>query len=132
MTTDLDSTLAPFVKAAQGRKAQSLVLLNLHPLTTVTDSFLICSGRSNRQVTAIAEHIHTDLKKQGIRPLSVVGRKEGHWVVLDYGHVVVHVFYEPVRQFYDLESLWADAGRIDIDASSDTGQPPAEESIDVR
>ena len=131
MTIDLDSTLAPFVNAARGRKAEGLVLLDVRPLTTVTETFLICSGRSNRQVTAIAEHIHTDLKKQGIRPLSVVGRKEGHWVVLDYGHVVVHVFYEPVRQFYDLESLWADAKRIDIDAGKDTGRPPAEEDIDV-
>ena len=132
MTTDLDATLAPFVKAAQGRKAQGLVLLDVRHMTTVTDAFLICSGQSNRQVTAIAEHIQTDLKGQGIRPLSVVGRKEGHWAVLDYGHVVVHVFYEPVRRFYDLESLWIDAERIDIDAGSDAGHLPAEESNDVR
>jgi ribosome-associated protein len=132
MSTDLDATLAPFVDAARGRKAEGLVLLDVRPLTTVTDVFLICSGRSNRQVTAIAEHIHTDLKKQAIRPLSVVGRKEGHWVVLDYDYVVVHVFYEPVRQFYNLESLWADAKRIDIGAIGDNALPPPKGSIDVK
>jgi ribosome-associated protein len=54
-----------------------------------------------------------DLKKHGIRPLSVEGQKEGHWILLDYGHVIIHVFYEPVRSFYDLEGLWIDAKRID-------------------
>ena len=59
--------------------------------------------------------IQTDLKKHRIRPLSVEGRKEGHWVLLDYGHVIIHVFYEPIRNFYDLEGLWTDAKRIQTD-----------------
>jgi len=63
-------------------------------------------------VTAIAENIQVALKKQKIRPLSVEGLKEGHWVLIDYGHVIFHIFYEPVREFYDLEGLWSDADRI--------------------
>ena len=112
MKDDLDPSLDIYVKAVLGKKALGIVILDVRELTSLADVFIICSGSSHRQVTAIAEHIQTDLKKHRIRPLSVEGKKEGHWVLLDYGHVVIHVFYEPVRQFYDLEGLWVDAKRI--------------------
>lgn len=112
MKHDYDPSLDLYVKAALGRKALGLVVLDVRELTSVADAFIICSGRSNRQVTAIAEFIITELKKAGIKPLSVEGKKEGHWVLLDYGHVIIHVFYESVRNFYDLEGLWVDAKRI--------------------
>ena len=115
MTYDLDVSLAPYVRAAQGRKVKNLVLLDVRGLSSVADFFIICSGRSNRQVSAIADFIQMDLKSKGIRPLSVEGKKEGHGVLLDYGHVILHVFYDPMRDFYDLESLWIDAQRINID-----------------
>ena len=114
MDTALDPELAPFVAATLGRKAMDLVVIDVSQVTDVADVFLICSGRSNRQVTAIAEFIETELKKDGIRPLSIEGVKDGQWALIDYGHVVIHVFYDPVRRFYDLESLWTDARRIDI------------------
>jgi len=107
-----DPTLDLYVQAALNKKVTDLVILDVRPLTSVADFFMICSGRSNRQVTAIAEHIESRLKKKGIRPLSVEGKKEGHWVLIDYGHIIMHVFYDPVRSFYDLEGLWADARRI--------------------
>ena len=112
MKHDYDPSLDLYVKAALGRKALGLVVLDVRELTSVADAFIICSGRSNRQVTAIAEFIIIELKKAGIKPLSVEGKKEGHWVLLDYGHVIIHVFYESVRTFYDLEGLWVDAKRI--------------------
>ena len=112
MSDDLDPSLDYYVKAALGRKAFDLVILDVRNLTSIADAFIICSGRSNRQVAAIAEFIQVELKKHGIRPLSVEGKKEGHWVLLDYGHVIMHVFYEPVRSFYDLEGLWIDAKKI--------------------
>ncbi len=112
MSDDLDPSLDLYVKAALGRKAFDLVILDVRDLTSIADAFIICSGRSNRQVAAIAEFIQVELKKHGIRPLSVEGKKEGHWVLLDYGHVIMHVFYEPVRSFYDLEGLWIDAKKI--------------------
>ena len=115
MTTDItDPSLDPYIAAALSRKAYDIVMLDVNKLTSIADTFIICSGRSNRQVTAIAEHIHTELKKQGIRPLSTEGISEGHWALLDYGHVVIHVFYRSVREFYDLEGLWADARQIKI------------------
>lgn len=107
-----DPNLDLFVKAATGKKAMNPVVLDVRKLTSIADVFIVCSGRSNRQVSAIAEHIQLDLKKQGIKPLRVEGKKEGHWVVLDYGHVIIHVFFEPVREFYDLEGLWIDAEPI--------------------
>ena len=110
---DPDQTLDLYIKAVLGKKAIDLVALDVRKLSSIADVFIICSGRSNRQVSAIAEHIQVDLKKHGIKPLSVEGKKEGHWVLLDYGHVIIHVFYEPVRSFYDLESLWIDAERIE-------------------
>ena len=111
--TSLDPTLDLYINAVVGKKAKDLVVLDVRGLTSVSDIFIICSGRSNRQVSAIAEYIQVNLKKHAIKPLSVEGKKEGHWVLLDYGHVIIHVFYEPVRSFYDLEGLWIDAKRID-------------------
>jgi ribosome-associated protein len=112
MTDSFASQLDPYIQAALGKKAEDIVLLDVRELTTIADAFLICSGRSHRQVTAIAEHILRDLKKKGIRPLSTDGLQEGHWVLLDYGHMIIHVFYDSVRRFYDLEGLWSDAKRI--------------------
>ena len=115
MTDDLDPFLANHVKAVMGKKATDLVVLDVRGLTSVADFVIICSGSSNRQVMAIAEFIQIDLKKHGIKPLGVEGIKEGHWVLLDYGHVIIHVFYELLRSFYDLEGLWTDAKRIRTD-----------------
>jgi ribosome-associated protein len=97
-----------------------VVALDVRDLTSIADVFIICSGRSNRQVSAIAEHIERELRKQKIRPLSVEGAVEGQWVLMDYGSVVIHVFYESVRQFYDLEGLWSDAPRIPLPAPPKT------------
>ena len=112
MTIDMDPPLDVYIDAILGKKALNIVVLDVGELTSYADVFIFCSGRSNRQVIAIAEHIQTDLKQHKIIPLSVEGIKEGHWVLLDYGHVIIHVFYEPVREFYDLEGLWVDAKRI--------------------
>jgi len=127
MTHDLDLSLTPYVRAALGRKVKNLVLLDVRGLSSVGDFLIICSGRSNRQVSGIADFIQMDLKSKGIRPLSVEGQKEGHWVLLDYGHVILHVFYEPLRDFYDLESLWIDAQRINIDALLKHDKPQEEQ-----
>ena len=113
MTKKNDPSLDLYIKAILGRKAINVVVLDVADLTSYADVFIICSGRSNRQVSAIAEFIKADLKKHNIKPLGVEGTKDGHWILLDYGHVIIHVFYEPVREFYDLEGLWSDAKRIE-------------------
>lgn len=118
----LESNLDLYINAVMGKKAMDLVVLDVRDLTSFSDVFIICSGRSNRQVSAIAEHIEVSLKKHGIKPLSVEGKKEGHWILLDYGHVIIHVFYGPVRAFYDLEGLWIDAKRIETESFIDKPQ----------
>ena len=105
-----------FIEAVTKKKAENLVVLDMQNLTSIADVFIICSGRSNRQVKAIADAAVDHLKKHKIRPLSVEGTGEGHWVLMDYGDVVIHIFYEPVREFFDLEGLWVDARRIDTPA----------------
>ena len=96
------------------KKAYDLALIRVREITSIADYFLICSGRSDRQVQSIGRGIEENLRKQGVRPLSVEGVTRGHWVLMDYSDVVVHVFYQPVREFYDLEGLWADAPRVDL------------------
>jgi len=98
-------------EAAVDRKAGDLVVLDIGDLSSVADYFVICSGRSDTQVQAIADAIERRLRDHGHRPLSVEGRERGQWILMDYGDVVVHVFYTPVRAFYDLERLWSRARR---------------------
>lgn len=96
-------------------KALDLVVLDVSKLSSFADYFVICSGRSSRQVQGIADNLESKLRKQGIRAAGVEGSREGHWVLMDYGDVIVHIFYEPVRLFYDLESLWSDAERVSLE-----------------
>ena len=112
MNQDLETELDIYVQAILSKKAERVVVLDVRGLTSIADVFIICSGRSNRQVSAIAEAIESFLKDRKIRPLSVEGKGEGHWVLMDYGDVIIHVFYETTRAFYDLEGLWVDAKRI--------------------
>lgn len=116
MSKDAVAALDLFIEAVTKKKALNLVVLDVQNMTSIADVFMICSGRSNRQVNAIADAIVDHLKKHKIRPLSIEGTGQGHWVLLDYGDVVIHVFYEPVREFFDLEGLWVDAKRIETPA----------------
>lgn len=118
MTEDAAAGLDLFLRAVLDKKAIRVVALDVRELTSFADVFIICSGRSNRQVSAIAEHIERQMRSHKIKPLSVEGSQEGQWVLMDYGHVIIHVFFEPVREFYDLEGLWRDARRIPVPAPS--------------
>lgn len=126
MSTEIDPHLDLFVRAALDKKAEAVVLLDVREKTSIADVFLICSGRSNRQVEAIAEHVAVEMKRHGYRPLSTEGVKEGHWALIDYGHLLVHVFYEPIRRFYDLDGLWIDAPRLKTPSLAEIVERPAE------
>lgn len=103
------------MSAAVEKKAVDIVLLKIEGIVSYADYSLICGGRSDRQVQAIAQSIETELKKQGHRALGIEGLSQGTWVLIDYGDVIVHIFQESVRRFYDLEDLWIEAPRIKID-----------------
>lgn len=99
---------------ALDKKAQDLVLMEVSHLTTIADYFIICSGHSDRQVQSIAESILEGGRRAKIRPFATEGTASGHWVLLDFSDVLVHVFYEPARKHYDLEGLWRDATIVDL------------------
>lgn len=100
---------------ALGKKAHNVRLLEVKGLSSLTDYLLIASGRSDRQVQAIAEGVRLGLKQDHATvPLAVEGMNEGRWVLIDYGDVMVHIFQEPVREFYDLDGLWSEAAEVTI------------------
>ncbi|MGW8273237.1 MAG: ribosome silencing factor [Thermodesulfovibrionales bacterium] len=103
------------VKASLDKKASEPLILEVRNLTIVADYFVICSGESRPQVAAIAEHVEGILKKSGVRPASVEGRGHNLWILLDYGDVIVHVFERETREYYELDKLWLDAPRIDLE-----------------
>ena len=102
------------INALLENKAKDMVILNVRELSAFADYFIICSGTSDRQVRALASSIQENLKKSRIVPLGIEGEKPGQWVLMDYDDLIVHIFYEPVRAFYNLERLWSDAPRMEI------------------
>ena len=103
------------VNAAFTKNALQPVLLDVTGLASYTDYLLILSGRSVRQVEAIADAVEQGMKEKGHDPLGREGMRGGQWLLIDYGDIVVHVFYHPMREYYDLEGLWVDAVPVTLD-----------------
>lgn len=101
-------------QAALDKKAVDLVVLDVGAFTSIADYLVICTGRSDRQVQAIAQAIDEQLRAHGHRPTAIEGMTRGQWVLMDYNDVIVHVFYKPVREFYDLERLWEHAPQVQL------------------
>jgi ribosome-associated protein len=101
-------------RIAADKKAMDVVVLDMHDASSITDYFLICSGGSERQVQAIADAIEEQLEQSGIDSLGIEGYREGRWILMDYGDVIVHVFSQETRDFYDLERLWVNAPKLDL------------------
>ena len=100
--------------AALEKKAENLVVLDVRGLSSYTDFFVIMSGRSTRHVQGLAQAVDVALRHKNVKDGNTEGLGEGHWVLLDYNDVVVHVFYSEDRGFYDIEGLWHDAPRVDL------------------
>ncbi len=100
------------VEIASDKKGNDIVMLRTAELTTMADFFVICSGRSDRQVAALSGAIVDELRDEGIRPLGTEGRQSSRWVLLDFGTVIVHVFAPDEREFYGLERLWSQATQV--------------------
>ena len=109
------------VAAAVDKQGLKPTLLDLTREGAYTDYLLVVSGRSDRHVGAVADAVERALRDHaGRRPLSIEGHRDGQWALIDYGELVVHVFFHPVRERYDLEGLWNDAPRIPIDVPPDS------------
>lgn len=100
--------------AALEKKALEPVLLDVSSMASYTDYILLLSGTSDRHVQTIADAVVEALGRQGKRTTGVEGQREGRWALIDFGDLVVHVFYHPMRDFYDLEGLWHDAPRVPL------------------
>ncbi len=101
--------LAAVKSLLEEKKAEDLVILDLKGLSSVTDILVIASGHSDRHVQAVSEHLSQEMKKRGFRPLGSEGLQGGRWALIDYGDIIVHVFYDDLRNYYDLEGIWSDA-----------------------
>ena len=100
-------------RVAEDNKAENVVVLDVRNMSSFTDFFVIMSGRSTRHVQALAEGLEKELRSKRIKTARAEGLQEGKWVLLDFGDVIVHVFYSEQRDFYDLEGLWHDAPRVE-------------------
>ena len=114
------------VSAALDRKALDLVVLDMTQVAAFTDFFIICHGRSRRQVQGISDRVEEKLKQAGIRPNHIEGYTGGEWILMDYVGLVIHVFVQDRRKYYDLEKLWVDAPRMEL--PPDLREPPSPEN----
>ncbi|HYG10642.1 MAG TPA: ribosome silencing factor [Pyrinomonadaceae bacterium] len=112
----LDARIESALHAASDKKAHDLIVLDLRPVATFTDYFLIASGTNARQVQAIADEITERLKREGTRAERIEGYKTAEWVLVDYGDFIVHIFEDKARRFYDLERLWREGVRVPLPA----------------
>ena len=120
------------VEAALDRKAERPVVLDMRQLTAYADTFIILSGRSDRQVRSIAESIVHALKSAGEQPLGVEGLDDGHWVLIDCNDAIVHVFDPDTRLQYDLERLWRDAPRLDLEIEGIEPNPSPQDEAETK
>jgi ribosome-associated protein len=128
-TEGLDGAMRALALALD-KKALEPVLLDVRELCSFCNYQLVVSGRSDRQVDAIADGITSGLKQDGLRPLGAEGARSGQWSLLDYGDFVIHVFLHSAREHYDLEGLWNDAPRVPLEVPPDA-LLPAGETYDV-
>ena|SRR5437868_1702058 len=111
--SDLDPDVQLAIHCAADKKASDMVALDLRQIASFAEYFIIASGANQRQVQAISDEINEQLKKQlGTRPVRVEGYNSAEWLLMDYGDFIVHIFNKEARDFYDLERLWRDAGKV--------------------
>ncbi len=103
-------------KAADSKRADDIKIIKISDLTIISDYFVIANGNSSTQTKAIADEIEFKMKEAGVTPLRTEGYQGANWIILDYGDIVVHVFYKETREFYNLERLWNDGDEIDVES----------------
>jgi len=113
-TRDSRDMMSAAVSAAEEKGAEEIVALDVSEAFALSDVFLLCSGRSERNTQSIADGIEEKLNSLGFRTLRREGRGEGRWILLDFGDVIAHVFHQEDRSFYDLERLWKDCPALPV------------------
>lgn len=102
------------LSACAEAKGKDIAVLDVTKVFDLANYFIVVSGRSDRHVQGIANKVNAELERLGIVPVSIEGYEDGHWILVDYGDVIMHIFYEPVRSHYDIEGLWARARKLDL------------------
>lgn len=102
------------VKALDSKRAEDICVIKISDLTVIADYFVIANGTSSTQTKALADEVEYRLKELGRQPDRTEGYQGANWIILDYGDIVVHVFYKETRNFYNLERLWSDGKKVDI------------------
>ena len=118
LATDSRRLAAVAARAASSKQAERITVIDVRELITITDYFVICSGTSDRQVDTIADEVVKELKERGVPPVRREGESGAGWQLIDFVNLVVHVFSEEAREFYRLETLWADAPVVDWEAEA--------------
>ena len=101
-------------KALSDKKAEEIDVLHIEALSNVTDYFIICTGTSSVHNKSLCDHVLENAEEQGISPLRIEGKQASGWILMDFGHVVIHIFKKDLRDFYGLDRLWSDAEKINI------------------
>jgi len=109
---------ALIAEAAENRKAEDMVGLDVRELSSFADTFIIATGNSDRNVRSVADAIEAALKAHGEPPLGIEGYDEGRWVLIDCADTIVHIFQQEIRDHYDLERLWSDAPTLELATAS--------------
>lgn len=115
MELELNNIIYCVHKAINKRSGDNIVVLDIKKVSPICDYFIIASGTSARQVKLIVDEIQNELSKQDVDLLRREGYDSGRWVLLDYGDIVIHIFHEEERKFYNIEGIWKDAGKVNID-----------------
>ena len=115
MKQELQAAVQRIRDLALEKNAEGVVALDLVGLCSYADALVVCQGRSTRQAQAIATHISQTMKEEGILSIGVEGFAQGNWILVDFADIVVHVFYEPVRVYYQIEGIWPDAKNVSFE-----------------
>lgn len=129
MDLSLDERTRICVQAADSRQADGIVVLDMTPHSSIADRFVICEGRSDRQVKAIADAVEEQLGKNGEKQRAMEGYQTGSWILIDYVDLVVHVFDPETREFYGLERLWGHADQVAVPELPAANPSPASECL---
>ena len=126
--TDPISTeeITPYIAPLFDRKPKGVTAIDVRTMTSYTDVVVVVEAGSNRQATSLAQHLIKTLKGQKIQVVGAEGVKPGEWALLDYGHIIIHIFESQAKEFYDLEGLWSDAPRIDLSQFGSLDEDPGD------
>ncbi|MGN0172369.1 MAG: ribosome silencing factor [Acutalibacteraceae bacterium] len=122
MTAQAKAIAAEVVRSLDKHLAKDIRMIDVSEITSICDCFVIAHGNSTTQVRSLADYVEKELKDRGTEPMRVEGYQSSSWILMDYGDVIVHVFYSDARGFYDLERLWRDGAEVDISEFIDDGE----------